>query len=421
MAPKRALGLGKSAKERKKHQATPVLSESSSSATPVVEDTEVESQQLTVELDDVVDPEDEISQLKALWKTYAHSSRDNELMINGLIHECDRLLRNEGSIKGDLNDEFHSIYALSLSELAKFNTLISGEDDEEEIESKVGEYFDAAIERVKLGLEKYPKSDALKLTEAQILVSRIPLEYISQMDLNSKKDKFASVLDLIETSIVKIDGISSFTSLESQMLDYIKNFDDMIDIISNFGREHMEGLDSEDEDGEFEELMKLSKKHPLYKAQQNIEKFVNWWRQVLEKLHEQNTNTGITKEISSLLGKSYLQQLEGPEHVFTSLKYGSDDEDDVEEETLEIKLAREEALVFFNKAIPLLTELMEDSNPDTLVDLAELEISMGNLYDVGSVEQEEYYKKAETKLRKLNNITHGKYQDILDTIVSEDN
>ena len=43
--------------------------------------------------------------------------------LNGIIHECDRLLReNDSENKQPLPAVFHAIYAIALAELSKFHT-----------------------------------------------------------------------------------------------------------------------------------------------------------------------------------------------------------------------------------------------------------------------------------------------------------
>lgn len=115
---KRTLGLAKAAKAKKQKKEQ---EHQESSASPDEESSS--SNQLTIELPEEIDANDEISQLKGLHKTYLQSERDNELLVNGIIHECDRLLReNDSENKQPLPAVFHAIYAIALAELSKFHT-----------------------------------------------------------------------------------------------------------------------------------------------------------------------------------------------------------------------------------------------------------------------------------------------------------
>ncbi|GMG38807.1 unnamed protein product [[Candida] boidinii] len=157
---KRPVGIGKLNKQKKRkledsRSESPEKKIAGKEDTPEVATTEfsTESNELTVKLNEEVDPNDPISQLRGLWHTWLKSEKDNEMILNGVIHECDRMLRkvhnlssdtkdkisksedNENEIK--LNGEFYSIYALALAELASFHTINEDDlEDEEETEKK---------------------------------------------------------------------------------------------------------------------------------------------------------------------------------------------------------------------------------------------------------------------------------------------
>ncbi|ODV95854.1 hypothetical protein PACTADRAFT_49297 [Pachysolen tannophilus NRRL Y-2460] len=461
MGPKRPLGLGRSSLAKKKQK---ILSSGASpevelelkaeaeleakNETPISsEEVAIADNELTVELEEAVDPTDELSQLRALWFTFLKSERDNELVLNGIIHECDRLLRNtvgtkESSLKSSSNSDklpayFHSIYALSLAELAAFNS----ETD------KVKDFFDAALERVQLGFESHPNSSELFLAKSKILLNRIPLEYISKMDLDSQVSgsKNPEVLNLLEDALDSYSKINKNENLKNSYFkecsEILDSLNDLLDIVENFGRND-EGLDSDDEEEEIEEQQqqleqKLSKKHPLYKLAQKIKDYTLWWRKntqdlllqldfyikennldkIQNEIGENNELILLYREINKKLGQSYLIESEEPSSIYASLTY--DNEDDLNEiNGLTAENSSKIAQNLIKKAISYLLKAEDPESPQSWVDIAEAQISLGNLFELESDEQENIYKEAEKRLRKANRATHGKYDDILNNLCS---
>lgn len=398
MAPKRPLGLGKSQKKKQR----------------VAEDTP-EPQELTVELDGSVDPNDEFSQLKALWSTFTNSDKSNELVVNGVIHECDRLLRNS---EKDLPVEFYSIYALALAEIPVFH--------HDELETVKG-FFDAGLERVATGLEKYSSAPELLFAKSQIILSRIPLQYISQMSVASTKEQFPDIDSLLNEALDCFANAEKLVIKEGKWelfnkenVDILNLLDDLLDIIDNFGQENIdEGLDSDNEDEDLPEV-ELEVSHPLYCIKES-DKYNLFWRRhtvtIQEKVSEHGKDGQLTRDLCTKLGQSYLMEAEGPANIYTALVYGEQEDQD-ELDGLSSKDAQRIAKELVVKAIECLMQAENPEEPQSWVDVAEAQITLGNLCEES--EQEAEYSKAEERLKKANNATHGKYQDILDNLVNKE-
>ncbi|AGO11977.1 AaceriAGR299Wp [[Ashbya] aceris (nom. inval.)] len=405
---KRPLGLGK--KSKQKRQKAEGSAEGNKETTPL--------DQIHVEVEGGGDPEDSVVQLKALWKSYLQSEREDERMLNGIVHECDRLLRNQEEEGLELGEEFHSIYALALSELAVFRT----EDKGREGRESVGEFFDAAAERVDLGLQYFPASDMLALAKAKVIFQRIPLQYISQLTPNSTGSVDVDLQLLLEEGKASFRVVPHDPLAVSEPLDI---FSDLLEIIANFGREEEidEGLDSDAED-EPEEV-ELPEAHPLYRLREHLPEHAEWLQQqllalfnVLEKPNAEEEESEATKfyrKIANKLGQSYLDAAAEPSIIFTTLTYekedpSADDEKKAQEAQRIAQGLTERAIEFFKEA-----ESAED--PQTWVDTAEVLISLGNLQENESDKQEMLYKQAEEKMVKANKATNGKYKHILDTLL----
>ncbi|CAK7903939.1 enhancer of translation termination 1 [[Candida] anglica] len=415
------LGLGKAAKAKKQKVAETTEEtgdESSASATP--------SNEITVELNEAADADDEMAQLKALWGTYSKSEKENELVLNGIIHECDRLLRNGSEDeKVIIPDYFHSIYALALSELALFHTV------DEDSDKKIKEYFTAALERIELGLEANPESIDLLFAKSRILMNRIPLQYISQLkqDVTSKVPKLEKLLDealkIYENAETKSESSKDLQHFNEENLIILEALDDLLDMVDNFGRPQKEDEqddDDEEESGDGEDEVELPEDHPLYEIK-NSDSYNQWWRDhtiiFLEKVNARESSEeviGLRRELAKRLGQSYLQEAEIPSSVYTALTYDEGLEDVKELHGLTREQAQEISKELFITATKYFELAQDKDEPESWVPIAEAKISLGNLYELESEEQEKLYKDAEKILIKANKATQGKYQDILDNL-----
>ncbi|KAG7882725.1 hypothetical protein KL938_003148 [Ogataea parapolymorpha] len=413
MAPKRPLGFGKSSKAKK------------SKTEPEPEEAPV-TNELTVELPQEVDADDPLRQLEGLWLTWIRSDKDNELILNGIVHECDRLLRNCKQNGGDEDIEltplFYAIYGRSLAGLAQFNV--------EDNQTSVTEYFDNAIERIEDGMDKFPGEEVLLFAKAQIIMDRIPLEYISQMNVESTKTKFPDIVEMLDEATRLLElGTKTAESKEnctifngSTVLDILDSLDDLLDIVDNFGRSYEEGLDSDAEESDEEEILpetQLSSSHPLYEIR-NTDQYNIFWREAMKeslRLLDKNEkpDAAIRRKLVKKLGQSYLMEAEEPISIFTTLEYDSDAEGQ-EINGVSATAAKQVAQKLVRTAIEYLEGAWDEEDPQTWVDLAEAEISMGNLFEVGGSEQEDWYARAENKLVRANNATHGKYEEVLENL-----
>lgn len=408
---KRHLGLGKAAKA-KKQKVEPEASETSN--------------ELTVELNEETDADDELAQLKALWKTYRESEKENKLVVNGIIHECDRLLRNagEGETVQELPDYFHLVYALALAELANHHV-----DDK----SKVKEFYDAALERVDVGLEKYPESIESKFAKSKLLVNQIPLQYISELEIESKVGKkfpdlstfLDEALETYEAAETISNETNAYEMFNEETLEILQAVDDLLDIVDNFGRDISEG------DNEDDEPVDLLKTHPVYGIRET-DKYNQWWRdhsivflsgvdkgieKAGDEISEDHPLASLRREVCKRIGQSYLQESEIPSGVFTALMYDEDVRGEEELHGLTGPQAQEIAQELISTALKYFEWAKDEEEPESWVRIAEAKISLGNMYEVDSAEQEECYAEAEKILNKANNVTNGKYLDVLENLL----
>lgn len=464
MPPKRNLGLGKAAAAKKKRTES-----------PAPEPQKPADNELTVELGEEVGANDALAQLRALWRNFILSTERNELMVNGIIHECDRMLRkvhnaaskqaaeeaktvngNEAKENGSegamtqneseseeqksaeakakdsdeeeiaLTDEFYAIYGLALSSLGFFHT---------EAPLKVAEFFAEANDRIQVGKQKYAESLLLLFAEARILINEIPLLAIRPLTIESKVsrenrdvgkllDECLAVWQRAELQAISSGELAHF-NLENS--DFLQALDDLLDMVDNFGKEAAEGRDSDSEDDADEEDLVLGANHPL-KAIGETDKYNLWWREhtqtFLDSLKRKMENSPrdendvtLCRELSKRLGQSLMMEAEEPTNTFTTLTYYSKDTERMN------GLLREEARAvsqgLLKRALEYLKEAQDEEEPDSWAAVAEAMISLGNTYDLDSSEQESIYQEAEALLTRANNATNGRYDKILENLTAE--
>lgn len=416
MAPKRHLGLGKAAKSKKQKTA---------SEEPVVAESPDQKNEITVEMDEEVDANDAVGQLVALWRTFLLSEDKQELMLNGIVHECDRILRkkhNESENAHDdevieMDERFYAIYALAISTLAFFHT---------EEGDKVAQYFEEAHDRIGAGRELYPESIELLFAEARILMNRIPLLEVSLLTLDTTIDKkhpeISKLLDkslgVWEKAVELSEERKEYHHFDVEKLDFLQALDDFLDMADNFGNDHMEGEDSDDED-EDDKKVELAATHPLYSVRE-LDKYNKWWRdQSLRFLKNldllSNPPLELRRELCKRLGQSYLMEAEFPSSVFTTLTYYSKGEKEIN--GLTRANAQKISQELFTTALKFLKDAQDEQDPETWANVAEAMISLANTHDLESKEQESIYKEAEELLSRANNATNGKYDDILENLL----
>ena len=134
----------------------------------------------------------------------------------------------------------------------------------------------------------------------------------------------------------------------------------------------------------------------------------------LQKGEHHEANLLLRKELSKRLGQSLLLEAEEPSNVFTTLTYYSKGQTSLN------GLSREEARNIgqdlLKKALEFLKVAQDEEEPDSWAAVAEAMISLGNMYDLDSDEQESIYKEAEEILTRANNATNGRYDKVLENL-----
>ncbi|KAJ3163152.1 inhibitor of Brome mosaic virus [Geranomyces michiganensis] len=190
----------------------------------------------TVALD--VEEQDEVSVLKALFDTAVEKHESGDLegakdLFRGCVHECDKVLRihsgavpklidadgaedlsgaagmegpDSGSNATPLPPDFHLVYGNALFQLGLTTMEGATQKEEDTLEA----YFDAAVERLEVGLERAEaeKTDDFRIRAAlgRVLMEKSSLILESSDDVESADALSARALEFIDVpAIIALD------------------------------------------------------------------------------------------------------------------------------------------------------------------------------------------------------------------------
>lgn len=416
MAPKRQLGIGKAQAAKKQRAGT---SESAKDEAPIVDTT-------TIELCEEADADDEQGQLLALWHTYTKLNRDSELLVNGVVHECDRLLRaSKGVAPGSdgtqpekpLPASFYAVYALALAELAKYHLQDVGQ---------VAQYYEMALEFC--DAEEHSEDARILFARSQILLNQIALQYVAHLDVSSVVGKDCPELSQRFDECLRLYDIGEKIAMDDNRLfnsethEILCTVNDLLEIVDRFGHDDLEeeDEDEDEDDGEEDEIV-LEKNHPL-QAMKSTDKYNKWWRKHTFNFYEnmpKDSPDALVRKVAAQLGQANLQSAQPYVEAYNALEYDDDYADKQEFNGLSKEKALQKALEHVRQGLDLLETAQDADDVELWVVVAEAHIALGNLYPVDSFEQESEYAKAQGLLIKANNVTNGKYQEVLDNLLDE--
>uniref|UniRef100_A0A060TC78 Enhancer of translation termination 1 n=1 Tax=Blastobotrys adeninivorans TaxID=409370 RepID=A0A060TC78_BLAAD len=432
---KRPQGLNKAAKSKKKQKVD----------VPIDVDESGESQQqLTIEVDEEVDPEDELGQLNALYKTYLNSPLDangyrSPKILYGVVHECDRLLRERARAKDDegteatstLPSRFHNIYAHSLLELARF-----AQEQEEEDRDRPIDFIEAALDRVDTGLEQYPNDAQLLFTRAKALAARVAEMMLPEnLPGSDFEERFQGVVDTIEdvnkaiknyetaeTLVLQSENSAPGSSYTQDQLDTVA---ELLRIGEQYGSLDLIRINSGDDSISDE----LSGQQP---------RLASWARaryeQVLDNIQagkgkartpqeDGDHSHEVLRRAHRGMGEYYLS-MAGPitSQIEQLVEDDDDDEDEDDDEDNEQDTERSpeteklysEAKELLKLAIDHLLKAQHDNEKDGPIVyplIAEAQISLANLLENESEEQKVLYDEAVQVLKRAQRLGFGDFRE----------
>jgi hypothetical protein len=279
---------------------------------------------------------------------------------------------------------------------------IEGEDDEP------AAFVREAFDRCSTGIEHFPEHASLWFTRAKIRIAEVD-NTMSECKPKKRYSTAAKLLPTIDKALKDFEKGESLALagenalLEPEHLDIIA---DLLQIGDLFGE-----LD-DDEEGD---LVKATERY--------LEWSRNRWERILEsvpagkgksKMTEDDSSFTIVRKANKGMGQYYLSLsmpiVQRIEESDSEDEGGSDDEQhDKENDTEEIEKAKKS----LGKAIQYLSKAETEEEPQTLVEIAEAQLTLANLLEEDCPDQRRLYAEAASRLKRAQRLGHGNYQDLI--------
>lgn len=422
---KRPRGLNSAAKAKKLKEGEQGSSETDNEA------------QVTIEVDG--DPENELAQLKGMYKAFVNEEDADtaEKLLHGVIHECDRMLRNsEGQL---LPASFHNVYALSLLAMAKFegNDCEEGTEDEQITSGSAKassngtsngkannskEFVLAALERADRGLEYEPNDWELLFSRAKIRMA-LADELLNLADPVERYSIACSeVVPLLDEAVKDYESaeqiiLPAHDTNKKYTTDQVDSIGMLLQIGDSLGALEVEMTGKEGDD--------TSTKSLLQAQQRYLEWSKTRWEQILTKV-PQGKGKGKTPEddgdhsyvivrrANRGMGEFYLAMATP---LLNEIEADSDDsEEDGPDEQQKQQEHGTQAKHYLEQALQYLLKAEHEENPSTYVLIAEAQISLANLYPVDSDEQTSLYNEAVSRLKRAQRLGYDNYQELINDL-----
>lgn len=378
---KRPLGLAKAAKFKEKKQKT--TDEAPASENPSLD----KENALNIAVDETTDDND-LAEIYGLYNEFEKSSKANPKMALGLVHECDSLLRERKKLPA----KFHFVYGSALLTISSF------QDDEAGEGESPGDFIEAAIDRLDVGLSEDENYTPLKVMKAVAKVLKVGELLRKVQDPEGKARVVEKNLKDLQSSKALLDEVRKGNTNDG--LTQVKMAEAILTL----------------------QLFAVSLEVlPLKKGATNfVEEISNWTSKVWKDLVACD-NPSVQNVAYQGLGETHLSKANG---VLQRLEAEVDEEDEGSDDSdsddpiifsKDAEFVRKE----LNSAIENLQKVAKDDAPTIYAQIAEAKISIGNLTKNKSSEQNKLYADAVKLLKKAQRLGAGDYHELIDSLEEE--